>query len=112
MKDVTIMSEEDAKERIFDLKLFGDTDAWKLICKAASASEGWYKTTKAMEIEDVGCLIQTETREVNNGTDAVLSQALMFVPNVTIRDIFNSDGKCIGRYLCSAKDNYLIEGCL
>ena len=107
-KDMTIMSEKEASERIYDLKVFGDTDAWKLICKAASQAEGWYKTTKAMEIPHVGCLIQTETHIDNGGDEAALSQALTFVPGVSICEKKDDRGECVNRFLYSSSYYYKI----
>lgn len=68
-----------AKGNIPDLITFGDGDTFKLICKASSGSEGWMKSTKAMEIEGVGCVIQVTTQQGDN-----IAEALTFVPNVQI----------------------------
>jgi hypothetical protein len=37
-----------AKKNVSDLIVFGDGDAWQLICKASSKAEDWMKSTKAM----------------------------------------------------------------
>jgi len=68
-----------ARKNVKDIKVFGDGDTFKLICKASSQAEGWMKSTKAMEIEGVGCVIQVTTQQGDN-----VSEALTFVPNTKI----------------------------
>ncbi len=36
-----------AKKNVPDLQVFGDGDAWQLICKASSESEGWLTSSPA-----------------------------------------------------------------
>ena len=71
-----------AHDNVSDLKVFGDGDTFKLICKASSAEEGWMKSTKAMEIEGVGCVVQVTTQQGDN-----VAEAVTFVPNVRIEEI-------------------------
>jgi hypothetical protein len=59
--------------------VFGDGDLFKLISKASSKNEGWMKSTKAMQIDDVGCVIQVTTQQADN-----VSEALTFVPATKI----------------------------
>lgn len=81
-----------------DVVVFGDGDAWKLICKASSKREGWMKSTKAMQIGH-GCLVQVTTQQRGlDGTYAV-AEALTFVPGVQLRDVKDDDGEVIGRRL-------------
>jgi hypothetical protein len=68
-----------AKENVSDIKVFGDGDLFKLIAKASSKKEGWMKSTKAMEIKGVGCVIQVTTQQGEH-----VAEALTFVPGVTI----------------------------
>lgn len=68
-----------ARVNVKDLIVFGDGDTFKLICKASSKEEGWMKSTKAMEIEGVGCVVQVTTQQDDN-----VSEALTFVPGVKI----------------------------
>lgn len=70
-----------AKKNVSDLKVFGDGDTFALICKASSVSEGWMKSTKAMQIEGVGCVIQVTTQQGDN-----VAEALCFVPNCHIEE--------------------------
>lgn len=68
-----------AKKNVSDLVVYGDGDTFKLICKASSKEEGWMKSTKAMEIPYVGCVIQVTTQQGDN-----IAEALTFVPGVKI----------------------------
>ena len=68
-----------ARKNVHDINVFGDGDLFKLISKASSAAEDWMKSTKAMQIDDIGCVIQVTTQQGEN-----VSEALTFVPNVKI----------------------------
>lgn len=64
---------------VSDLNVVGDGDAWQLLCKASSENEGWMKSTKAMPVPGVGCLVQITTQQRNfDGTYAV-AEALTMV---------------------------------
>ncbi len=76
-----------ARKNVYDLVVFGDGDTFKLICKASSKVEGWMKSTKAMEIEGIGCVVQVTTQQGDN-----VSEALTFVPGVRI-DMIDGDKK-------------------
>ena len=52
-----------AKKNVSDLIIWGNGDMFKLLCKASSKNEGWMKSTKAMEIEGVGCVVQVTTQQ-------------------------------------------------
>ena len=66
------------------IEVFGDPNVWKLLCKASCIEEGWMKSTKAMEIPGLGCLVQVTTHQIErDGTHAV-AEALAFVPGVGI----------------------------
>lgn len=80
-----------AKDNVPDLLIWGNGDMWKLICKAHSEKEKWMKTTKAIQLPS-GCLIQTETQQGEN-----LSQALEFVPGLAIKENKDNEGKVISR---------------
>jgi len=68
-----------AKENIGDLKLYGDGDTWKLLCKASSKEEGWMKSTKAMIVPN-GVVIQVTTQQGAN-----VSESVCFVPGVRVK---------------------------
>lgn len=75
---------EQAKNNTNDLEVFGDGDAWKLICKASSDSEGWMKSTKAYEIPYLGCLVQVTTQKINPDSSWSCAEAVTFVPGAKI----------------------------
>lgn len=68
-----------AKLNVPDLKVFGNGDLFKLLSKASSLTEGWMKSTKAMEIPGAGCIVQVTTQQGDQ-----VAEALCFVPGVWI----------------------------
>jgi hypothetical protein len=89
-----------AKENVKDIKFWGDGDTFKLISKASSQSEGWMKSTKAMEIENVGCVVQVTTQQGDN-----VSEALTFIPNVKIQKTIDCHTyDCIERKIVSLSE--------
>lgn len=84
MKTLDNDTVENAKENITDLKVVGNGDMFKLLCKASSKTEGWMKSTKAMEIKGVGCVVQVTTQQDDN-----VAEAICFVPNVSIGSDIN-----------------------
>lgn len=72
-----------AKKNVKDIQFWGNGDTFKLISKASSKSEGWMKSTKAMEIEGVGCVVQVTTQQGDN-----VAEAVTFVPGVKINEVF------------------------
>ena len=76
---------EDVKVSTNDIKVFGNGDLFRLISKASTKSQGWMKSTKAMEIEDVGCVLQVTTQQGDN-----VAEALTFIPGVRISE--DNDG--------------------
>lgn len=91
-KTLDITDAKGAATNIADLKRWGDPDTWKLIAKASSDAEGWMKSTKAMEVDGVGVLVQVSTQQ--NGQ---VAEALSFVPFAKVVDVLDTDGKLIGR---------------
>lgn len=80
-----------AKVNVKDIQFWGEANTFKLISKASSESEGWMKSTKAMEIPEVGCVIQVTTQQGDN-----VAEAVTFVPGVMIRGLY-SNGVIAGR---------------
>lgn len=76
-----------ARDNVRDIQIYGDGDTFKLICKASSEDEGWMKSTKAMEIPGVGCVVQVTTQQGDK-----VAEALAFVPGVRI-ELINGDKK-------------------
>ena len=92
-----------AKKQVSDLKVFGDGDMFKLLCKASSQQEGWMKSTKAMHIEGVGCVVQVTTQQKNLDGSYAVAEAVCFVPGVTLLVLhgeeYGVDGAVIERSL-------------
>lgn len=82
MKNYGTTDMNKCRDVVKDVKFFGNGDTFKLICKASSENEKWMKSTKAMEIEGVGCVIQVTTQQGDN-----IAEALTFVPGVKIKEI-------------------------
>lgn len=93
-RDYSITTTEQAVNATSDLVVFGNGDMWQLLCKVSSKSNRMMKSTKAMVIPMVGCLVQVTT--VENG---IPSEALSFVPNAVVVEDKNKDGNVIGRRL-------------
>ena len=94
-----------AKKNVKDIVFFGDGDMFKLISKASSEKEGWMKSTKAMEIKGVGCVIQTTTQQRNPDYSYSLTDAVTFVPNCKIEYITNEKNEVVSRKLISNHQN-------
>ncbi len=60
-----------------EVKIFGNGDLWQLICKASGPD--WMKSTKAMELPNLGCLVQVTTQQ----GDAI-AEAVVFAPQVKV----------------------------
>ena len=84
MKTLDISDIKGARANISDIKVFGDGDTFRLICKASSDEQGWMKSTKAMEIAGAGCLVQVTTQQRNPDGSYSVAEALSFVPNTVI----------------------------
>lgn len=90
-----------ALKNVDDLKVFGG-DMFKLLSKASSESEGWMKSTKAMEIPKVGVLCQVTTQQRNPNGSYVIAEALTFIPGVRIKEEKELDGTTVQRSLIHA----------
>ncbi len=83
-----------AKDNVKDIVFWGNGDTFKLISKASSKNEGWMKSSKAMEIEGVGCVVQVTTQQGEN-----VAEAVTFVPKVKIEETKGDDGVVTSRKL-------------
>ncbi len=78
-----------AQENVKDMKVVGNGDSFKLLCKASSEAEGWMKSTKAMEVGN-GCVVQVTTQQRNPDGSYVIAEALTYVPEVImVTDVNN-----------------------
>ncbi len=98
-KTLDITDVKGAHANIADIKVFGDGDTFKLLCKASSAEQGWMKSAKAMEIPGVGCVVQVTTQQGGN-----IAEAVCFVPGVHIE----GDGET-GRRLVAGFNGAAVE---
>ena len=94
MKTLGNEDQNGAAKNVKDIVFFGDGDTFKLICKASSQNEGWMKSTKAMQVDGVGCVVQVTTQQGDN-----VSEALTFVPNCSISEVEGEDGIIMSRSL-------------
>lgn len=86
------------KQNVKDVVFWGDGDTFKLICKASSKAEGWMKSTKAMEIPHVGCVVQVTTQQFN-----MVAEAVTFVPDCEIYEVKDDKGLVIERKLVTSR---------
>jgi hypothetical protein len=77
-KTLDVVSIEDAKEKINDLQFVGNGDLFQLLAKASSKSQGWMKSTKAMEVPG-GVVVQVTTQNGSN-----VAEAVTYVPGVRV----------------------------
>lgn len=89
-KSLNVSNIGDAKEKVSDIEVIGNGDAFQLLCKASSKSQGWMKSAKAYEVPGVGCLVQVTTQQGDN-----VAEALVFVNDVTIEDDINNGRKLV-----------------
>jgi hypothetical protein len=92
MKTLNNTTSNGATKNVKDIEFWGNGDTFKLISKASSKSEGWMKSTKAMEITGAGCVVQVTTQQGSN-----IAEALTFIPGVRIYEELDKYGKVISR---------------
>jgi len=95
-KTLDNVSIEDAKQKVTDIKVTGDGNLFTLLSKASSESQGWMKSTKAMEIPGVGCVVQVTTQQRNMDFSYSVAEALTFVPGVKIVEDVNNGRRLQG----------------
>ena len=82
-KTLDISNNKPDKENISDLKTYGKTDNFALLCKASSQEEGWMKSTKVCNIPS-GCIVQVSTQQRNPDGSYAVAEALTYVPGVQL----------------------------
>ncbi|MCR3759156.1 hypothetical protein KYB31_09155 [Clostridium felsineum] len=80
-KTLDISTVKEDKKNISDLKTYGKTDNFALLCKASSQEEGWMKSTKVCNVDD-GCIVQVSTQQRNPDGSYAVAEALTYVPNI------------------------------
>lgn len=83
-----------ARVNVKDIKVVGNGDMFRLLCKASSQEEGWMKSTKAMQVE-TGCVVQVTTQQRNPDGSYAVAEALTFVPGVQIAEDENNGRKLV-----------------
>jgi hypothetical protein len=73
----------EAQKKVSDIKVFGNGDLFQLLSKASSESQGWMKSTKAMQTSQ-GCIVQVTTQQKNADGSYAIAEALTFVPEAVI----------------------------
>jgi hypothetical protein len=92
-KTLDISQVKGAKENISDLKVYGDGDTFRLLCKASSDNQGWMKSTKVCNTQ-AGCIVQVTTQQRNPDGSYAVAEALTYVPNMMI-DIHSEPRKLV-----------------
>jgi len=72
-----------ATKNVKDIIFWGNGDTFQLISKASSKSEGWMKSTKAMQA-GTSVVVQVTTQQRNIDGSYSLAEALTTVENATI----------------------------
>ena len=72
-----------ATKNVKDIVFWGDRDTFKLISKASSESEGWMKSTKAMQC-GTSVVVQVTTQQRNPNGSYAIAEALTTVENAYI----------------------------
>lgn len=74
----------EARTNVPDIVVVGDGNRFALLSKASSQDQGWMKSTKAMEISGVGCVVQVTTQQRNPDGSYAVAEALTFVPGARV----------------------------
>lgn len=86
-------------KNVKDVQFWGDGDTFKLISKASSQSEGWMKSTKAMQVKGGGCVVQVTTQQKNPDGSYSVAEAVTYVPDAEIHELKNDNGVVISRHI-------------
>lgn len=87
-----------ATKNVSDIQFWGDGDTFQLISKASSESEGWMKSTKAMQAGN-SVVVQVTTQQRNPDGSYSIAEALTTVPNAKIVTETYNDGVPISRHI-------------
>ena len=77
-KSLDVTNMEQLKDKVSDVKVYGDPGDWVCICKASSEEQNWMRSTKAMQTA-TGVLVQVSSQYINS-----VAEALTFIPGATI----------------------------
>ncbi len=85
-RSLDIISVEDTRVKVSDVKIIGNPDVWELVCKASSDAQGWMRSTKRMNVER-GSLYQVSTQQRNPDGSYAVAEALAFVPDSSVESV-------------------------
>jgi len=86
-----------ARKNVKDIKFWGDGDTFKLISKASSESEGWMKSTKAMQAGK-SVVVQVTTQQRNPDGTYSIAEALTTVESSEIVEV-KEKGEVVSRHI-------------
>lgn len=98
-KTLNVVDGKSLREKLKDIEITGDPDIFVVLLKASSEKERWMKSTKAMEIPGVGCIVQVTTQQADLNGQYSVAEALTFVPGVFIFTEKTVNGIILKRYL-------------
>ena len=78
MKTLSNTKASQTKDNVLDAQFYGDDDLFKCLSKAWSVTEGWMKSTKAMNVPG-GVVIQVSTQQGDH-----VAEAVAFVPGAEV----------------------------
>lgn len=84
MEERTLTSTTPEETKATGTVLTGAADRWLCIAKAVNEKEGWMKSTKAMQVGSVGCLVQVTTQQRNKDGSWETTEAVCFAPGVSL----------------------------
>lgn len=70
------------------IKKYGDPDQFKLLFKVQG--QGWRKSTKAIQVENAGCVVQVTTERKNASGEWINSEALTYAPDAKLKSAGNN----------------------
>lgn len=83
-KTLSVTNVAEAKVKVPDIKVVGDGDTFKVLCNASSESEGWMKSTKYLEIQGNGVVVNISTQQRNPDGSYSLAEAAVYCPGVKV----------------------------
>lgn len=89
-KTLGLSNTVEAQQEISDLAVIGNGDLFKLLSKVSSKIEEWEKTTEAMYITGIGCVVHTITQQEDN-----ISEALLLIPGTRLESDINDGLKVV-----------------
>lgn len=87
VKSLNVTGMNGLKKKVSDVETFGDPGAWQCLGKAWSKKQGWMKSTKVMQLEPDGVLVQVSTQQQNPDGSYAVAEALTYVPCATLQNM-------------------------